>query len=342
MWMCVCVSVINTSFALNRTLACVRLAREWLNKAQIINFYIFFNEIAIIYWRAFNEKCCICYSLPWHCLKHDSINFQTVFVVVVWVLLIPGCCGLCVCIRMTWFCHPFRYIVFFHHQSNWLADVFCPCHFRPAGNFVKPKLHYDAEKNSHRSKSSKSNFRKTFSYFSSNMLLRFTCPSIKIHPENESQVHPNHTQAHFSVLFHWEKVGNWRNFFHVSFAICNNKINIWNLSRHNKYAKHQFESIDDDGSQAENLKFDKWKTLKESLWVCEVFTVNPSQCDGSFGSVIFRRRFPVGFQCLLTELTSCVSHNTHTHTGDTNDLFTARLEKKVKSTSWSQSAQVRP
>lgn len=132
------------------------------------------------------------------------------------------------------------------------------------------------------------------------------------------------------------------NFFHVSFAICNNKINIWNLSRHNKYAKHQFESIDDDGSQAENLKFDKWKTLKESLWVCEVFTVNPSQCDGSFGSVIFRRRFPVGFQCLLTELTSCVSHNTHTHTGDTNDLFTARLEKKVKSTSWSQSAQVRP
>lgn len=113
MWMCVCVSVINTSFTLNRTLGRVRLAREWLNKAQIINFYIFFNEIAIIYWRAFNEKCCICYSLPWHCLKHDSINFQTVFVVVVWVLLIPGCCGLCVCIRMTWFCHPFWYIVFF-------------------------------------------------------------------------------------------------------------------------------------------------------------------------------------------------------------------------------------
>lgn len=83
MWMCVCVSVINTSFTLNRTLGRIRLAREWLNKAQIINFYIFFNEIAIIYWRAFNEKCCICYSLPWHCLKHDSINFQTVVVVVV-------------------------------------------------------------------------------------------------------------------------------------------------------------------------------------------------------------------------------------------------------------------
>lgn len=211
MWMCVCVcvSVINTSFALNRTLACVRLAREWLNKAQIINFYIFFNEIAIIYWRAFNEKCCICYSLPWHCLKHDSINFQTVVVVVV---LGPPYSGLLwpLCVHSHDLILPsvLVYRFFFHHQSNWLADVFCPCHFRPAGNFVKPKLHYDAEKNSHRSKSSKSNFRKTFSYFSSNMLLRFTCPSIKIHPENESQVHPNHTQAHFSVLFHWEKVGN--------------------------------------------------------------------------------------------------------------------------------------
>lgn len=125
-----------------------------------------------------------------------------------------------------------------------------------------------------------------------------------------------------------KKVGNWRNFFHVSFAICNNKINIWNLSRHNKYAKHQFESIDDDGSQAENLKFDKWKTLKESLWVCEVFTVNPSQCDGSFGSVIFRRRFPVGFQCWLTELTSCVSHNTHTHW---------RYKRFIHGTSWEES-----
>lgn len=42
-----------------------------------INKNVFQWNCAIIYWYAFNVKnVCKRFTLPWHCLKHNSLNFQ--------------------------------------------------------------------------------------------------------------------------------------------------------------------------------------------------------------------------------------------------------------------------